>query len=293
MNTNLPVLLIAYNRPEMVLRSINKLREIKPRKIYFAVDGPKINNRSDSNKVQDCIDNAKYIDWECEVYTKFSPINQGCALGVSSAISWVFENEEFVLVLEDDIEINKDFYEIASKLLFHYRDSKEIFAICASNISNFSPKRSEETYFFTKYFSGWGWATWKDRWQDFDVGVFEKQKIDFIKILKYSNFNPIVTIYFLYNFLKVKSKKLDTWDYQINYLIMKNNLMVIKMSRNFSKNHGIGKDATHTKKLPYYGFYDEKVSVFRHPEKIDVNILREKKHRAQLSKNLLKSLIVK
>lgn len=293
MNANLPILLIAYNRPEMVLRSINKLREIKPRKIYFAVDGPKINSRNDSNKVQDCIKNAKYIDWECEVYTKFSPINQGCALGVSSAISWVFENEDFVLVLEDDIEINKDFYEIASKLLFQYRDSKEIFAICASNISNFSHNRAEESYFFTKYFAGWGWATWKDRWQDYDVRVFEKQKIDVIKILKYSNFNPIVTIYFLYNFYKVKCKKLDTWDYQINYLIMKNNLMVIKMSRNFSKNHGIGEDATHTKKLPYYNFYDEKISVFRHPEKIDVNILREKKHRAQLSQNLIKSLIVK
>lgn len=288
MRRELPILLIGYNRPEMISLAIKNLKKIQPEKIYIALDGPKSDNQADFEKVEECKKRIAEIDWRCEVSLKFSEINQGCGLGVSAAITWALKNEEQILILEDDVEINPSFYFIAKELLNEFKDKKEIFAICASNISSILAENYKSDYFATKYFSGWGWATWNDRWSQYDLDVLKNNKVRFIKLAKYVNFNPVIFVYFYYNFKKIQKQKLDTWDYQINYHFIKKNLSALKTSKNLSRNLGIGLEATHTKKLPKYEYYDVSIDEIIHPPDLRVNKSRDRQHRKQLTRNLIK-----
>ena len=53
---------------------------------------------------------SEHIDWPCQIKTRFCAENQGCQLGVSSAITWFFEQEEAGIVLEDDCVPHPDFF---------------------------------------------------------------------------------------------------------------------------------------------------------------------------------------
>ena len=47
----IPILILVYNRPDLLKKLIFKLRKIKPKKIYIKGDGPK--NYSDKIKCQE------------------------------------------------------------------------------------------------------------------------------------------------------------------------------------------------------------------------------------------------
>ena len=51
MSVTEPLLLIAFNRPDLFERLIERLRETKPEKIYVAVDGPRLDHPEDAPKV--------------------------------------------------------------------------------------------------------------------------------------------------------------------------------------------------------------------------------------------------
>ena len=288
-----PVLLIAYNRPEMMSIAIRNLKKILPKKIYISIDGPKPFVYGDIEKVEECRKKINEIDWKCEIHLKFSEINQGCGLGVSDAISWALEHEEQILILEDDVEINPSFYAIVKDLLSKYKNSPEIFAICASNISMSLESSNDEEYFVSRYFSGWGWATWKDKWEEYDMNIIKNSRIKIIELVRYVNFNPILFYYFYYNFKRIKNQKLDTWDYQINYLFIKKDLYALKMSKNLSRNIGEGQEATHTKKLPKYKYFDSPIIKLTHPLQPEVDKNKDRRHRKQLTRNLVKLVLGK
>ena len=91
------VLVLAFNRPEYLGRLIERLREVRPPRVYLAVDGPRPNRPGESRKVQACRDLAGSLDWGCEVRTLFQEHNLGCGRGVSTALGWFFEQEERIV----------------------------------------------------------------------------------------------------------------------------------------------------------------------------------------------------
>ena len=60
--------------------------------------------------------------------------NLGCGLGMSTAISWFFQKEEFGMILEDDCIPNKKFYSYCNNLLRRYKDDKNIFMIAETMV---------------------------------------------------------------------------------------------------------------------------------------------------------------
>ena len=54
----------------------------------------------------------------------------------------------------------------------------------------------------------------------------------------------------------VYKHEIDTWDYQLQYLILQNEKLAIVPKSNMVKNIGFGDDATHTKTAPA-GLYNE------------------------------------
>lgn len=239
-----PVLLLTFNKVKETKEVFQSIRSVKPGKLYISSDGPR--NLGEQKIIKDL---RKYllesIDWECEIYTKFSVENLGCRKSVSSAISWVFESEELAIILEDDCLPSLDFFRFQDEMLAYYSESESIMAVCGykplKEISDIENKK----YYFSKYVSFWGWGTWRHAWQKYNGNMcgYDGNSSEFRKL-----FDSWVQYKANKNsFDDTQMKKNDSWGYRWAYSILSEQGLVIYPYYNMIKNLGFGSDsATHT-----------------------------------------------
>ncbi len=265
-NRDLPILIIGFNRPDLVGSLIKELREIRPNKVFVAIDGPRDRNDRDNLDVILSREMVREIDWDCVVLTNFASTNFGAGYWPKKAVDWALSLEPKILVLEDDVRIAKSFYFLAQILLERYATKDNIFAVCAWNLVNTTNKTAEVSYLTTKYFSGGGgWATWRSKWEKFNDALGDTSNIFFSTLLKENNFNILMALYYSYNFRKNRSKSKFSWDYEIMKYIFKNGLTTILPTINMSENIGVGPKATHTYHLPIYKKSEIDVTQVRSP----------------------------
>ena len=83
-----PILFIIFRRKDVALKSFERIKAIKPAKLYIACDGPR-NNVDNEKELVEATKTAilNQIDWDCEVKTLFQKENLGCSAGVYTAIN--------------------------------------------------------------------------------------------------------------------------------------------------------------------------------------------------------------
>ena len=89
-----PILFLIFKREDTTKLVFERIREVKPSKLYIAADGPRADRPDEAEKCMVTRKIVENIDWPCEVHKLFQEKNLGCGLGVSTAISWFFEQEE-------------------------------------------------------------------------------------------------------------------------------------------------------------------------------------------------------
>lgn len=242
---NTPILFLIFNRLDTAQQVFAKIREVQPKQLFIAADGPRKNKEGEKEKT----DNVRKaildeIDWDCEVKTLFREENLGCGKAVSSAITWFFNNVEQGIILEDDCLPDLSFFKFCEELLEKYKYDQRIFQIGGNNF-NISPN-CQYSYFFTKYVSIWGWATWRRAWQlyDFDMKfIQDKSLIDTFQNI----FTPIEANYRYDLFYKfITERNIDAWGYQWSFCNLVHNGLTILPVQNLISNVGFGEDATHT-----------------------------------------------
>ena len=273
-----PVLLIAWKRPKELLVSLKSISRVKPSKLYLACDGPAkgdCHNEALVKEVRELLDSS--VDWDCEVHKRYLDANQGCKIGVSSAIDWFFSHEEYGIIIEDDVVCDPSFFTFASEMLLYYRDIPQVGCITANSFTVENGVISDNSYVFSTIPHIWGWATWKRVWNSYDPDLSSLDPVaDFVFLLRKYGFR--FSCFWIYTFIKVKNQRIDTWDYQLTYAFLKNNLLCIMPTVELCKNIGYGADASHTTsgKSP---LLDSVCIEFplRHPQDIYIDIAFEKK----------------
>lgn len=244
---NTPVLFLVFNRLDTSMQVLESIREAKPPRIYLAADGPRDNVKGENSIVKNVVKSiVQNIDWDCEIHTLIREHNLGCKLAISEAISWFFENEDQGIILEDDCLPCKSFFWFCEEMLNTYKNDLRIWHISGDNFQHGIP-RSEESYYFSKYVHVWGWATWKNRWQSYDVMMSsykEFKKNNFVKSL---SDNRKMRRHWMSVFDRAANQKVDTWDFQWTYAVKTNNGLSIIPENNLVSNIGFGENATHTK----------------------------------------------
>jgi len=241
-----PILLIIFNRPEITRQVFNKLNELKPKYLFVAADGPRKDRPEEMAKCLATREIIKQIDWDCELKTLFREENLGCRLGVSSAIDWFFKNVEQGIILEDDCLPNDSFFEFSQTLLNYYQKDTRVMHISGDNFQA-GIKRGDSSYYFSRFNHVWGWATWRRAWQlyDLEMKTFAEFKDNNLIANVWSN--KKIQKCWLKIFKTASEKKIDTWDFQWEYAIVKNNGLCILPKVNLVSNIGFAADATHTK----------------------------------------------
>jgi hypothetical protein len=266
-STESAILVIAFNRPETLTVLINQLRKSKPKKIYFAVDGPREGNSIEAQLVDETRALVSSFDWDCTLMTKFSEKNLGCGIGVSSAIEWAFESESRLIILEDDIIPDSTFLPYCNELLEFYKDDADVFAVSGCNFVPSYLLRENESYRFSQIPHVWGWALWKRSWDlyQYEIGDW-RSCFTFSELRRALGGSWIAALLWTKIFNLMASGKIDTWDYQLFFAVLKNRKIVATSNVNLTENIGFGATATHTTNAPRYILKRENfVFPIRHP----------------------------
>jgi hypothetical protein len=244
-----PILIIGFNRPDLMRKQINVLRTFHPQKLYFHIDGPRKKSISDVDLIQKNLEEIDGIDWKVSIEILRRSENMGCQASVVGALEWVFKHERTIIVLEDDIEFDQKFIHFCNNKLDEFNLDNSILAVCGYNpiINKDIKKYDHVKYVISSYPMLWGWATWKDKWLE-NYEIDPKISLAVIgRLLRYNNFNFFFTALLLINLLRIKSKRLDTWDYQVFISSAINYKKFVIPSQNLTRNLGFREDATHTK----------------------------------------------
>lgn len=180
---DVPVLVIGFNRPEVICQSFEFIRQAQPAKLYVAIDGPRADKEGEADLVEEVKAIVQQVDWECETHYRFHTENKGAEITVSSAIAWVLKQEEYVIILEDDIIAPMAFLRFAQEMLIRYKDEPRIAIVSGCNFTPLSTPNDKD-YFFAKYGHSSGWATWRRVWKDFDLYREIKKEHLKLKFLK-------------------------------------------------------------------------------------------------------------
>ncbi|MEX0598666.1 MAG: hypothetical protein WD512_19440 [Candidatus Paceibacterota bacterium] len=238
------VLFLVFNRPDTTKQVFEKIREARPPRLYVTADGPRKNKEGDAEKCERVREIATTVDWDCEVKTLFRDENLGCKMAVSGGIDWFFENEEMGIILEDDCLPNKSFFKFCEKLLYKYEDVQQVMTISGNN---FQPKRrTENSYYFSKYMHCWGWASWRRAWGHFDLEMSEWQSLKKQNFLSNLFSNNKAQKYWQNIFNRVFEGEIDSWAYIWQYSIWKEKGVNILPEENLVSNIGFGEEGTHT-----------------------------------------------
>ena len=243
-----PILFLIFNRPDTTQRVFNRIREIQPKKLYVAADGPRAHKAGEAERCEQARAIIRQVDWPCEVKTLFRTENLGCKQAIFQGISWFFEQEEMGIILEDDCLPGLSFFPFCEELLLRYKDDQRIGHI-GGHIETPYLVAPELSYDFSFITHIWGWATWRRVWQNFDLSLpfweQEKAKRDSLFC------NTLEKIYCtsaipdaLYN-----RHGLNTWDYAYAFFLRTQHHLSIYPTVNMVENIGVGDpNATHTHK---------------------------------------------
>lgn len=242
---DVPVLFILFNRPKHAQLVLERLKLIKPTRLFVSVDGPRAKVDADIKGVEECLALLDTIDWQCTVIKLINEKNLGCKIAVSQAITWFFSQVEAGIILEDDCLPDPTFFDYCRTLLHKYAHNSNIMHIGGCNLYE-GLRWSEDSYFFTNIPHIWGWATWSRAWEKYNVDIPEYPLFAQSGIIDTITLDVGSRRFWKKSFNAVYEGKIDTWDYQWVFTIWLHKGFCITPNQNLVSNIGFDQDATHT-----------------------------------------------
>lgn len=245
MSFQVPVLLIAFNRPEPTARVVEVLRHLRPTSLYAACDGPRPDRPAETERCAQVRERLqRSIDWPCQLQTLFQPTNLGCRRGVTAALDWFFSQVEEGIVLEDDILPDPSFFLFCQELLERYRDDTRIGVIAANNHQRCAPADGS-SYRFSIYSHCWGWASWRRAWRCNDPNLSgwpAFRDAGWLQQLGGSAFARVWS-----GWLEaLHTGRIDTWDMVWQFSCWQQGLLTVIPEVELVENIGFTNEATHT-----------------------------------------------
>lgn len=234
----IPCLIVAYSRVEGISRLISTIDPLEVSQIYLALDGPK---SKEVAKIQ-----SKIVQ-KVEIFCSQNSIplkiwkrdqNLGVAKSIITSIEWFFLNEEFGVVLEDDLEIGTSFFKYieANRVLL---ETHEKLLLISGNQFMLN-SNLDHSVNWCNYPLIWGWATTRDKWKVIKLAILDEKIYLFNKMFdKIENFWRVGAI-------RVRLEIIDTWDIALAYFMIKNKFLCLLPDTNLVSNRGNDVYAQHT-----------------------------------------------
>lgn len=243
-----PIVVFAFIRKETLKHTINALRNnylAKDSELNIFIDGPR--NYEDENNIQEVKKFCNSIKGFKKVSIRCSVINKGLDQSVIDGVSYIVNLYGKVIVVEDDVVVMPNFLDFMNAALSFYQSNNRIISISGFSLKIKKPKGyNSDVYLFGRSTS-WGWATWKDRWNNIDWEIKEWDSLKRNRkqqraLNKYGGDD-------MYKMLKECINGGGMWDIRFCYNMFKQNKYSIVPFLSKAYNIGFGGMATHCKKV--------------------------------------------
>ncbi len=180
---NAPVTLFVYNRADNTKKTLDALLAntmAKDTDLYVFSDGGK--DPLSWQKVNEVRHLLHLVKAEAEQTGALKsmtiverPENFYLERNITEGIAQVFEQHDRIIVLEDDICTSPYFLEYMNQAFDLYQDNPQVMHVAGfTHLSLLNPLCPTEgnngqppvPFYFTPHMGGWGWGTWRDRWQN-------------------------------------------------------------------------------------------------------------------------------
>ncbi|AHM58635.1 methyltransferase FkbM [Flammeovirgaceae bacterium 311] len=165
-----PLLFLVFNRPDTTAVVFQRIRVARPLFLFIAADGPRKEVTGEREKCEAVRAIVQEIDWPCDVRYLFREENLGCSSAVISAINWFFTHVQQGIILEDDCKPEQSFFTFCERMLDFYANTDQVKIVSGTNYF-FGQYANVDDYYFTHYYTIWGWATWKRVWDQISFSL--------------------------------------------------------------------------------------------------------------------------
>jgi len=250
-NDQIPVLLTIFNRPDKTKAVMENLRQIKPKRLFVAADGPRPDIPQDIEGCRLARQEATSVDWDCQIETRFLDANEGCDPAIAGAIDWFFRQVEYGVILEDDCLVHPSFFALCGELLARYGDDQRVMQI--ASISPYAPREHPYDYHFSRAFRcHGGWCTWRRAWTHYTADFKSYGDAEALAILQAYHRDYAKCTWLYRKLLEFNRGALyywQHWDFQWNMACYAQNGLCIFPEKNLMSNIGFGADSTHTREM--------------------------------------------
>lgn len=245
-DADVPLLIVAFNRPEKTRRVFEAVRAVEPRRLYLAADGPRAGVPTDAERCERTRRVLDDVTWPCEVQRLYQPHNLGCKRGVAAAIDWFLAHEESGVILEDDCVPAVDLFPFWAELLERYRDAPEVMMIGGHNpLERWDAGGA--SYVFSRTTPLWGWATWRRAWARYDPAMASWGDPQARAVVR-SRLPAAEYSIISQKFDSVYEGRLDSWGFAWTLAMLINEGVSVMPARNLITNIGFDSEATHTRR---------------------------------------------
>lgn len=243
---SIPVLLIGFNRPDLIKNQLALLASLNINKIYVAIDGGR--NTKEQSLCDQSVKAVQNFKFNGEKHLKYRNYNLGCGLGVVSALDWFYSLEEFGIVLEDDCVPTSDTFRY-----FEENIQKIITDPHLGMLSAHNPCKETRTEIYSSYIFINGWMTTREKYEKIRMGMYKLQS-PIRKKIPGPKWRFPDSIYWWSTSTRVKLGGHDTWDSPFLERFSTLGYRCLVPRKNLIQNVGFGISASHTK--------DENGSIF-------------------------------
>jgi hypothetical protein len=248
LSTEIPVLVIAYNRPDQVRGLIQSLRIVKPSKVWFAVDGPS-GHPEDETRVRKVLEEIDKLDWKCDVALKYDGVHRGLRRSVEEAVSWAFEKTERLIVLEDDTRPTQAFFKFMDHCLEAFANDQSVGHVSGYNkVPARALTHPENPYRKSRYPESFAWGTWKRAWQLYGSNLSGWGALPVSEIGKFT-VSQLAARCWRVNIRDARDEVISTWAYRWTLSLWANKLSCVTPNVNLVSSTG-SKFGTHTRTKP-------------------------------------------
>jgi len=237
------VVIFGYKRSihlTKVLESITRSANQADFCFHIFLDGPKPSDIENNfalvlNSAQTFKESHRY----CSIFR--NPTNLGLANSIISGLNKVFSLHKAAIIIEDDIVVTADFFNVMTNMLEGLETNTRIGSVAGFNDTKF-PLINREYFLLSRRHSSWGWATWADRWNHVDWTLLD-QKDSFLVDLdkKVRRVSPD-----LVKFSEMRRMGLiDSWATIFNYDLIDKGLFCVVPRHSLVTNIGLDGSGTH------------------------------------------------
>lgn len=235
-----PLLLICYQRVETVIEILETALHSGISCVYISIDAPRTQDKfsiENFNKLKEVVDS--YRNKFSIINHRYLESNVGCGLHVLTSIDWAFKSTQELIILEDDCIPVPDFFDFVKDGLEVMRRHSDISLVCGAQ--QVPSDMQVNSFYKSKYSLTWGWATSRNRWEEFKYAMVGGALNTSIDILDFNS----ERVYWREGARRALNGFVDVWDTPLVCYLQSTDKFALLPRENLISNVGNDSVATH------------------------------------------------